>query len=145
MKKFNKVGSGARRSFQVSFGLAAGYGPTAKLFDLAAAKAALHGWMTTRAAAGLPFLTGQLMPSEVVYAWPEGPGKAGKGEEPGALFVGEVSVLYDATATDEEVVARLDDLAAHLGSELEQTRVYVAYGDRTWVMEVEKGETPTGN
>ena len=144
MKTFSKIGSGARRSFQVSFGLRAGYGADAKEFTLEQAKAALHGWMHARAAAGQPFLTGQLMAGQVVYAWPDGPGKAGTGDEPGAMFVGEVSVLYDAAATDDEVVARLDELAAHLGNALEQTRVYAAYGDKTWVMEVEKGETPTG-
>jgi hypothetical protein len=142
---YRNIGSGPRRSFQLSFGMQAGYGDDAKVYNLDDAKAALHGWMEQRIAAEKPYLTGQLMAAQTVYAWPEGEGKAGKGEEPGGVFVGEVSVLYEADRSDEEVVEQLNELASALGAAMEQTRVYVAYRDETWVMEREDASTPTGN
>lgn len=142
---YQNIGSGFLRSFKVSFGLCAGYGENSRNFTMDDAKASIHGWMQSRIEAGLPFLTGHLMAGQVVYAWPNGDGTSGKGDEPGGLFVGEVSVLYDADATDEEVVARLDELATAIGADLEQTRVYVAYGDKTWVLEKVGASTPTGD
>jgi hypothetical protein len=53
-------------------------------------------------------------------------------------------VLYSANLSDDEVVGLLNELAAHLGNALGQTRVYVAYRDRTWVLQAEETATPTG-
>ncbi len=135
--KYSKIGVGARRSFTISFGRLFGHGARAKSFTMQEVKDVLHAWMTGRAA-GLPFLIGQLSETTFVYAWPEGPGK---GDERGATFAGKGSVVYDAAATDEGVIARLDDLAVRLGDALRQTHVYVAYGDLTWVIEVKKSES----
>lgn len=108
------------------------------------AKTALHRWMRGRIERSLPYLTGQLVPAMTVYAWSDS-GTPVTGEEAGAIFMGEVSVLYDKDATDEDVKKRLDELASSLGSSLQQTRIYVAYGEESWVVERENESTPTGN
>lgn len=101
-------------------------------------------WMVHRAASGKPFLTGTVTPGEVVYAWPEGDGKAGGGSEPNAVFQGEVTPLYGSNIADEEVEAMLYDLAAYFGEKLGQTRVYVRYRGEVWIIQAEQTETPTG-
>jgi hypothetical protein len=105
---------------------------------------ALKEWMVRRAASGVDFLTGTVSAGQVVYAWPEGPGKAGSGDEPCAVFAGEVSVLYGTHLTEQAVEEILDDLASEVGRALGQTRVYVSYRDMAWVLQTEQTETPTG-
>jgi hypothetical protein len=134
-----------RRSFAVTLGLQEGYGPTGKTHTAADVVAAAAEWMKAKAAAGLAFLTGTVSgEGTVVYAYPDGPGKAASGTEPSTVFGGEVSVLYSANLTDDEVVGLLNELAGHLGNALGQTRVYVAYRDKTWVLQAEETATPTG-
>ena len=135
---------GERRSFQITVGLAEGYGPTAKTHAPAEVVELVLGHLKTRAADGRPYLTGTVSAGEVVYAWPEGPGKSGGGREPNATYSGEVSPLYNKDLGDEQVVEILNDLASELGSALGQTRVYVAFGHETWVLQKEDTATPTG-
>jgi len=146
MKKYQLVSGsrGARRSFAITVGLAEGYGAQAKVHPVSEAIEAAMNWMKNKAANGQLFLTGTFTTCEVVYAWPEGEGKAGGGHEPTAVFSGEVSPLYNAAMTDQEVVDILNDLAGHLGSTLGQTRVYVAYRDEIWILQAEETATPTG-
>ena len=134
-----------RRSFAITLGLSEGYGATAKLHTREEVVQAALVYMKAKAADGKPYLTGTVSAEgTVVYAWPEGPGKSDGGTEANVVFSGEVSVLYNADTSDEEAKAMLDDMAAHLGTVLGQTRVYVAYCDETWVLQAEKTETPTG-
>jgi len=135
---------GTRRSFAVTCGLAAGYGAAAKIHQASEAVEASLSWMKARAAAGLPFLTGSVTTGQVVYAWPNGPGQAGGGFEPVARFEGEVSPLYNAAMTDEEAIEILNNLASHLGTAFGQTRVYVVYCGKIWVLQAEEAATPTG-
>lgn len=133
-----------RRPFSITLGIVEGYGPEGKVHSVEEAVEASLDWMKSQAAAGRSYLTGTFTTGEVVYAWPEGPGEAGGGHEPTATFSGEVSVLYNADTSDEEVVRLLDELASYLGSALGQTRVYVSYRDETWVLQAEQTKTPTG-
>ena len=113
-----------RRSFAITLGLQEGYGPTGTTHTAADVVAAAAEWMVARAAIGLSFLTGTVSgEGTVVYAYPDGPGKAGSGTEPSAVFGGEVSVLYCANLDDKDVVYLLNELAVHLGDALGQTRV----------------------
>ena len=143
---FNLVSGsrGTRRSFTITCGLQEGYGEGKNHPFEEAVEIAL-GWMKGKAATGQPFLTGTVATGEVVYAWPDGQGKAGGGHEPAAIVTGEVSPLYNAAMTDEEAAALLKDLATNLGSALGQTRVYVAYRDEIWILQAEDKTTPTGN
>lgn len=142
-KEFPKS-RGLRRSFTVTCGLAEGYGETAKTHDPIEVEETLMNWMKTRAAMGQSFLTGTVILGQVVYAWPDGPGKSGGGHESTAIFSGEISPLYNSTMTDDEVVDLLNDLAEVLGQAFGQTRIYVAYRDEAWIIQKEETATPTG-
>ena len=134
-----------RRSFTITLGLSEGYGEFAKLHTRSEVVAEALAYMKAKAAEGKPYLTGTVSAEgTVVYAWPEGPGKSGGGSENNVVFFGEVSVLYNADTSDEDVKAMLDEMASHLASVLGQTRVYVAYRDETWVLQAEEKATPTG-
>lgn len=129
------LAAGARRSFAVTVGTKSGYNPHAVAKTPLEVWAIVLDWMTSRANAGRPFLTGTATPGEVLYAW-----KGGRGHEPVVTFAGEVSVLYSADLGDSEVVLILNELAEVLAEKLFQTRVYVSYRDEAWVLEREGGE-----
>lgn len=135
---------GTRRSFSMTVGIMPGYYSGAAPKAIEEAVGIAEAWMKERAAKGLPYLTGTVVRGDVVYAWPEGEGKAGSGTEPVAIFYGEVSPLYNGGIGDDEVLELLRELAACFGTDLEQTRVYVSYRNETWIMQAEKTETPTG-
>lgn len=141
----NVIGRGSRRDFVVTCGTQKGYG-SSKTHTVQEVEEACQDWMAERAASGQPFITGTVTTGKVVYAWPEGEGKAGRGSETVALFCGVVSTLYNAAMSDQEVSDLLTDLAEFLAERFGQTRVYVEYIDKTWVVERSEGEsTPTGN
>ena len=141
----NVIGRGSRRAFVITCGTQEGYGPTGKTHTVQAVETACQDWMAERAASGQPFITGSVTTGTVVYAWPEGEGKAGRGSETVALFSGVVSTLYNAAMSNEQVSDLLTDLAGFLAERFGQTRVYVEYIDETWVVERSEGSTPTGN
>ena len=136
---------GVKRPFSITFGLQEGYGDTGKVHSFEEAVDLLKGWMKERASKGLPFLTGNVFPGQVVYAWSEGKGEAQGASEPVANFQGEVSVLYARNLPDEEVQSLLDEIASSVGTSLGQNRVYVSYKDKTWILSQEDHTTPTGN
>lgn len=135
---------GFRRSFSISLGLIEGYGPKGKVHDEFEVVEAAFAWMKARAAEGKPYLTGTVSVGTVVYAWPDGPGKAGGGSKSSVEFSGEVSPLYNTDLSDGEVVELLNELASILGVELGQNRIYVAYCDEVWILQREETATPTG-
>ena len=125
---------GDRREFKITVGLREGYDPDGRVYDVSEpTKIALH-WMTERAAAGRPFLSGMVTRGEVAYAWRREDGTAGRDREPVAIFTGEVIPLYAGHLKDEEVEAMLYELAALLGKALRQERIYIAYRDQTWIV-----------
>lgn len=143
MYKLVSGSRGERRAFAITVGLAEGYGPTATHSTDEVVELIL-GHLKAKAAEGRSYLTGTVSAGQVVYAWPEGPGKSGGGREPNATYSGEVSPLYNKDLGDEQVAEILNDLASELGSALGQTRVYVAFGHETWVLQKEDTATPTG-
>lgn len=138
--KYNKVSGShsTRRSFCITVGLRKGYEANAVTFDADTVVQAAMAWMSRRAEAKQPFLTGTVTNGTVVYAW-----LGGSGNEPVAQFSGEVSPLYNGTLTNDEAKVLLNELAAELGSALQQTRVYIAYCDETWMIQAEASFTPT--
>lgn len=134
-----------RRSFSLTLGLREGYDDvSSKRHTVEEVIHHLQAWMVRRISARKPFLTGAVSKGEVVYAWPEGDGSIGKSHEPVVNFSGEVSALYDAHLSDKQVEKMLDSLAAHLGKHLGQTRVYVAYRDKTWILQAEGKKSSRG-
>ena len=68
------------------------------------------------------------------------PGRArtapsGSDREPVALFTGEAVHAYLGHLPDAAIEAMLNDLAAELGAALGQERIYVAFADRTWILD----------
>ncbi len=145
MYKIVENSRGERRAFAITVGTQEGYGDSAKKHTLIEVVEAAKSWMMERAALGKSFITGTFTPGEVVYAWPEGDGKAGGGSEPNAVFQGEVTPLYGSHLANEEVEGMLNDLASHLGEKMGQTRVYVRYREEVWILQAEGQGTPTGN
>lgn len=145
-KKYKMVPSsrGLAPRFEVTSGLAEGYGPSAKLHRLEEAVEVIAAHLKECAAAGRPFLSGRLVAGEVVYAWRSEGGQAGSGHEPAAVYSGEVNPLYNASMSDQAIEAFLEGLAAAIGSALGQTRIYISLAGEMWILQREEAETPTG-
>ena len=144
MKSIKNIGGGNRRSFELTVGLRQGYGDSAVTHNLSEVVDLVVGHLKSSAAAGKQYLTGTVVLGEVAYAWPDGPGKAGGGHEPVALYKGEVSPLYNEKTSDDEAVQILTDLAGVLAEALGQTRVYLVYRDQVTIFQMEDTVTPTG-
>ena len=145
MYKLVKDSKGPAPRFAITVGLQEGYGPTAKIHTPAEVTELVLGHLKGCAAAGQPYLTGVVTTGQVVYAWPEGPGKAGGGHEPQVMYSGNVNPLYNSSLSGEEVEDFLNGLASELGEALGQTRVYVEFAGGLWILQAEDKETPTGN
>lgn len=141
---YKNIGGGNAPRFCITVGLAEGYGPSAKIHAASEVVELVLGHLKGCAAEGRPYLTGAVTTGEVVYAWPEGPGKAGGGHEPVARFEGEINPLYNSSMSRQAIEAFLNGLASSLGSALGQTRVYVAFAGDMWILQKEDSTTPTG-
>jgi len=144
MYKLIEGSKGEARSFAITVGLQEGYGPTGKTHSPEEVVSLVEDYLKAKAERGEPYLTGVVNQGVVVYAWPEGPGKAGSGHEPQIVYSGEVTPLYLRNLSDTEVMAFLDGLASHLGEKLGQTRVYLRYKSEVWILQREDSKTPTG-
>jgi hypothetical protein len=126
---------GLRRDFRISVGLREGWDAEGRVFDVSEAVRTGHAWMRRRVEAGLPALSGMFGRAEVAYAWPRPDGAVGSDREPVALFTGEAVHAYLGALPDAEIEAMLNELAAELGAALGQERIYVAFGDKTWILD----------
>lgn len=91
--------------------------------------------MKRRTESKLPALSGMFTRAEVTYAWPRPDGSVGSDREPVAIFTGEAVHAYLGHLPDEVIEAMLNELAAELGVALGQERIYVAFYDRTWILD----------
>jgi hypothetical protein len=91
--------------------------------------------MKRRVEAGQPALSGMFTRAEVTYAWPRPDGTVGSDREPVALFTGEAVHAYLGHLSDETIEAMLNELSIELGAALGQERIYVAFADRTWILD----------
>jgi hypothetical protein len=146
-KKYSVVkdSKGSAPAFAITVGLREGYGSDAVIHKVSEVIDLVEAHLKECAAGGRPYLTGSVTSGEVVYAWSEGPGKAGGGHEPQSVYMGNKNPLYNSSMSAEDIEAFLNGIASHLGNALGQTRVYVAYNGDLWILEVEGGETPTGD
>jgi hypothetical protein len=126
---------GPRRDFRITVGLREGWDADGRVFDVSEAVRTARAWMRRRVAAGLPALSGMFTRAEVTYAWPEPDGTAGSDREPVAIFVGEAVHAYLGHLPDEAIEAMLNELAMEMGAALGQERMYVAFCDRTWILD----------
>ncbi len=127
---------GPRRDFRITVGLREGWDPEAgRVFDVSEAVRTARAWMKRRTEAGLPALSGMFTRAEVTYAWPRPDGSAGSDREPVAIFTGEAVHAYLGHLPDEVIEAMLNELAIELAIALGQERIYVAFCDRTWILD----------
>jgi hypothetical protein len=126
---------GPRRDFRITVGLREGWEPEGRVYDVSEAVRTARAWMRRRVGAGLPALSGMFTRAEVTYAWPRPDGSAGSDREPVAIFTGEAVHAYLGHLDDAEIEAMLNDLAVELGVALGQERLYIAFCDRTWILD----------
>lgn len=126
---------GPRRDFRISVGLREGWDTDGRVFDVSEAVRTARAWMKRRVEAGQPALSGMFTRAEVTYAWPRDDGSVGSDREPVALFTGEAVHAYLGQLPDEAIEAMLNELAVELGAALGQERIYVAFADRTWILD----------
>jgi hypothetical protein len=126
---------GPRRDFRISVGLREGWDADGRVFDVSEAVRTARAWMKRRVEAGQPALSGMFARAEVTYAWPRPDGTVGSDREPVALFAGEAVHAYLGHLSDETIEAMLNDLSIELGAALGQERIYVAFADRTWILD----------
>jgi len=126
---------GPRRDFRITIGLREGWDEEGRVFDVSEAVRTARGWMKRRLEKELPALSGMFTRAEVTYAWPREDGTVGSDREPVALFTGEAVHAYLGHLADAEIEAMLNELAIELGAALGQERIYVAFRDRTWILD----------
>jgi hypothetical protein len=126
---------GPRRDFRITVGLREGWDAEGRVYDVSEAVRTARGWMSRRVAANLPALSGMFTRAEVTYAWPRADGSVGSDREPVALFTGEAVHAYLGHLPDSAIEALLNELAVELGAALGQERLYVAFGDQTWILD----------
>jgi hypothetical protein len=126
---------GPRRDFRISVGLREGWDADGRVFDVSEAVRTARAWMKRRVEAGQPALSGMFTRAEVTYAWPRPDGTVGSDREPVALFTGEAVHAYLGHLSDETIEAMLNELSMELGAALGQERIYVAFADRTWILD----------
>jgi hypothetical protein len=126
---------GPRRDFRISVGLREGWDPEGRVFDVSEAVRTARAWMKRRVESGKPALSGMFTRAEVTYAWPRDDGTVGSDREPVALFTGEAVHAYLGHLSDTAIEAMLNELATELGAALGQERIYVAFADRTWILD----------
>jgi hypothetical protein len=131
--------TGPRRDFRITVGLREGWDPEGRVFDVSEAVRTARAWMRRRVGAGLPALSGMFTRAEVTYAWPRPDGTVGSDREPVAIFTGEAVHAYLGHLPNEDIEGMLNELAVELGAALGQERLYVAFCDRTWILDA--GET----
>src|ERR1700712_3452987 len=126
---------GPRRDFRISVGLREGWDAEGRGFAVPEAVRTARAWMKRRVEAGQPALSGMFARAEVTYAWPRPDGTVGSDREPVALFTGEAVHAYLGHLSDDTIEAMLNDLAIELGAALGQERIYVAFADRSWILD----------
>jgi hypothetical protein len=136
---------GPRRDFRISVGLREGWDADGRVFDVSEAVRTARAWMKRRVESGQPALSGMFTRAEVTYAWPRPDGTVGSDREPVALFTGEAVHAYLGHLSNEAIEAMLNELSIELGTALGQERIYVAFADRTWILDAGERKTPTSS
>lgn len=126
---------GPRRDFRITVGLREGWDAEGRVYDVSEAVRTARAWMRRRVGAGLPAVSGMFARAEVTYAWAKPDGSVGSDREPVAIFTGEALHADLGHVPDREIEEMLNDLAMELGAALGQERIYVAFCDRTWILD----------
>ena len=127
-----------KKTFEISFGLRKGYKEDAEISSITDVIELVKSWIQVRVNQGLPILTGTIDDRVLVYPVRKGysDGKYHATAEPGGVFTGSLTPNYDKGRSDTEVRETLADLAKFLGTELKQERMYLAYCDKQWTIDL---------
>jgi hypothetical protein len=104
------------------------------VFDVSEAVRTARAWMKRRVESGQPALSGMFTRADT-YAWPRDDDTVDSDREPVALFTGEAVHAYLGHLLDAAIEEMLNELATELGAALGQERIYVAFADRTWILD----------
>jgi hypothetical protein len=96
------------------------------VFDVSEAVRTARAWMKRRVESGQPALSGMFTRAEVTYAWPRDDDTVDSDREPVALFTGEAVHAYLGHLLDAAIEEMLNE---------RQERIYVAFADRTWILD----------
>lgn len=128
-----------QKTFQITFGLRAGYEGEAQIFQWSHATDAVADWQQARVNAGLPIVTGYTTEITLVYPVRNGEAANRITKEKSGMYAGSLSPKYDIGRSDEEVIDTLSSLASHIGLCLKQKRVYFSYHGKQWVIDTAVG------
>ena len=124
---------GPKRSFTITVGLKEGYSSKNIIFhDIEELIVASLKWMQERSVLCREYLPGMWKSAAMCYVHDDE-----QVQEPVAIFSGEVNHLYNSDLEDWEVEKTLNELASFLGSTTNQTRVYLTFCDKMWILEKE--------
>jgi len=125
-----------QKSFQITFGLRAGYEGEGADYSLNDALKLVGQWMSARVSRGLPILTGMVSDTTLVYPVRNAADGSRVTKELSGVFSGSLSPRYDKGRSDREVTDTLNDLAMFLGRGLCQKRVYVSFAGKQWALDI---------
>lgn len=136
-----------RRSFQITIGLIEGYEGTVQ--HTKEEVITLIGEHTRERLSNFDedkfcVLGGMLVPATVVHSRSIEKAQHEMVTENVLLFMGDISPVYHAEITDEEVIEALKSLASYLGEKLRQGRMYVTYRDKIFVLHNPAMKRPLG-
>lgn len=130
-----------RRDFIITASLQEGYELEGRLHTVDEAIAYIHEWQRNRLESEKIIVTGTVTMAHCVYSY-QRDGEVIHKSEPTILFAGDTHPSRHAESDDEKIENVLLDLAHHLASRLNQTRVYVSWCDKTLVLEQTGGGLP---
>lgn len=126
------------RHFEITGGLVEGYDNLNQYHSLDEVYEAHASWQKAR-----NIIQGvRVMYVKILYGWREN-AELEWAEEPGFLISGGINILYDTDLSDDDALARILDLAEWMGAALGQTRMYVTFDERDYILE--RTESGYGN
>ena len=113
----------------MTIGLSKGY-KGKMMYDMEEAEKIILDWLSEQQATGRPYIPGKLDYNTMLYTHH---GK--KSIEPVAIYKGELSPLYNSELPDALAIKALIELATLLAEKLRQTRIYLTYRDKIFILE----------
>lgn len=136
---YSYLASGPARSFAITGGLLEGYdrdhGYIHPIEDVIAAHATWQVKMGVIQELAI-------RPTTICYGSFDHNNEVIPASEPGFVASGGINVLYNNRVTDEEAFIRISDLAAWIADQLKQTRIYLTWAGRDYILERQSTHEP---
>lgn len=117
-----------RRSFEMVIGLQEGY-KGKKLHSMELVEKLIGKWLVKQKRTGKPYIPGRLDYNTMLYVHDD------LIVEPVAIYKGEINPIYNFRLSDKAAIVALTELAQILADELKQTRIYLSYRDKLFILE----------